>query len=125
MIDPTVPLPIVKSPQEQLNSNSRRGFASHPENINMNGAPKSEEKKAREKFKQIIEKELVKVVTLQDGEITTKQIVMIRSMINRAIKKDNMAASILMDRVDGRPTQTNELSGNVEIIVKRFQTETT
>ena len=119
MIDPTQPLPIVNSPQEQLSSNSRRGFASHPENINKNGAPTKEEKKAREKFEETIRKILAEVVTLQDGRIESKQVIMIRSLINRAIKKDNMAANIIMDRVDGRPTQTNELSGSVEIFVQR------
>ena len=119
MIDPTVPLPIVKSPQEQLNSNSRRGFASHPENINMKGAPTKEEKKIREKFNETIEKVLLEAITLQDGQSMSKQLGMVRSLVSRAIKKDNIAASIIMDRVDGRPKQTNELTGNVEIFVHR------
>jgi hypothetical protein len=112
-IDPTAPLPV--KPKQQLNSNSTkplRGFNTHPENINRKGAPKREWT-----FKSEIEKALEQ--STKNG-VSYKEL-LIKSLLREGIKGNVNAIEKIMDRLDGKPLQKQEIEakGDWNIIMSR------
>lgn len=67
------------------------------------GAPKKEET-----WRSIITNELDRIEVLPDGNITAKELIA-RTLVTAAINGDIRAIKEIGDRIDGRPTQAQEI----------------
>ncbi len=114
-IDATAPLPIES--KEQQNNNATKpltGFQLNPQNINKKGAPKR-----TWTFKGEIEKALDQ--STKDGK-SYKEL-LIKSLLREGIKGNVAAIEKIMDRLDGKPLQKQEIDakGDWNIDMSREQ----
>ena len=86
-----------------IESNSTRGFASHPENINRNGRPKR-----GWAWNELIEEAVDEIVKNKEGteEIKVKKLV-VRKLVKMAVEGDLQAIREIINRMDGMPVQPN------------------
>lgn len=111
--------PIVDEAKEQLNNNSdsRRGFASHPENINKNGAPKRQWT-WEGTYQKAVDK------SADDGRPVKEHVA--EALIAEALKGNVNAIKELADRMDGKPDQRTDITSGgdklepIQVIIKDY-----
>jgi len=85
-----------------IDSNSGRGFASHPENINRNGRPKR-----GWAWNELIEDAVNEVVKNQAGEELEVKKLVVKRLVKMASEGDLQAIREIINRMDGMPVQPN------------------
>lgn len=108
---------IVLEPKKQLNSNSRRGFASHPENINKGGRPKKDWTWA-DLFVDAAEE----LKDTKQGKMQVKKIIAKR-LFHMAMSGNVQAIKEVIDRMDGKSVEKAEVDVNLKHMMVVFDNE--
>jgi hypothetical protein len=85
-----------------IDSNSTKGFASHPENINRNGRPKR-----GWAWNELIEDAVNETVKNTAGEELEVKKLVVKRLVKMASEGDLQAIREIINRMDGMPVQPN------------------
>lgn len=97
-----------------IGNNSKRGFASHPENINVKGRPPLGSSMA-----ELMNEHLSMTTVVQGKEIRTMKLALIAEIAKRALSGDYNAYKLIWNYLDGMPKDklqiVDENDKNVEL----------